>query len=70
MPAHPEFLTIPEAAELLRIGERTTYQLVRDGELPAIKVGGQWRVHRKTLIKWAKKGGRMPAVPRKVRRTG
>ena len=63
MSAEPEFLSVPETAALLRIGERTAYKLVRDGELPAIKVGGQWRVHRPTLLEWAAKGGEVPAVP-------
>jgi len=58
-----EFLSIPEAAQLLRIGERTTYKLVRTGRLPAIKVGGQWRVHRPTLLRWAESGGDAPEVP-------
>ena len=45
MPDAPEYLTLPEAAALLRIGERTAYELARKRELPAIKIGGQWRVH-------------------------
>lgn len=39
MVGEPEFLSVPEAAALLRIGERTTYKLVRGGELPALKLG-------------------------------
>ncbi len=54
MSDEPEFLSVPEAAVLLRIGERTTYKLVRRGELPALKLGGQWRIHRPTLLAWAK----------------
>ncbi len=54
MLAEPEFLSVPEAAALLRIGERTTYKLVRRGELPGLKMGGQWRIHRPTLLEWAK----------------
>ena len=56
----PEFLSLPEVAELLRIGERTAYQLARRGGLPAIKVGGQWRFHRPTIIRWAETGGPAP----------
>jgi len=59
----PEFLSLPEVAELLRIGERTAYNLARKGELPAIKVGGQWRFHRPTIIRWAQTGGSTPRVP-------
>ena len=53
MSADPEFLSVPETAVLLRVGERTVYKLVRQGDLPALKVGGQWRVHRPTLLDWA-----------------
>ena len=35
---------IREAAEVLRVSPMTIYRLIRDGELPAIKVGWQWRV--------------------------
>ena len=52
-----EFLTVVEAAELLRIAERTAYKLVRDGRLPAVKVGNQWRIERRALEAWIAKGG-------------
>jgi len=51
-----EFLTIPEVAKLLRVGERTAYGLARDGKLPAIKVGNQWRVRRTALEEWVDAG--------------
>ena len=48
-----EFLTIPEVARLLRIGQRTTYELARKGKLGgAIKVGNQWRVDQRALRRW------------------
>lgn len=56
MPA-PEFLTLAEAAALLRIGERTAYNLARDHRIPAAKVGGQWRVRRTDLDAWLARGG-------------
>lgn len=46
-------LTIQEAAERLRISERTAYELARAGELAgAIKVGGSWRVDLGKLNDW------------------
>lgn len=54
--AEPEFLTIPEVAVLLRIGERTTYDLARLRKIAA-KVGGQWRIRRRDLDAWIEKGG-------------
>ncbi len=48
-----EFLTIPEVATLLRIGQRTTYDLARRGKLGgAIKVGSQWRVELRAFRQW------------------
>jgi excisionase family DNA binding protein len=32
-------LTVPEAAELLRVGERSIYAAVHRGELPAVRIG-------------------------------
>ncbi len=57
-----EFLTIPEVAALLRVGRRTAYTLVREGKLPAVRVGNQWRCSRKALEQWASAGG-VPHVP-------
>lgn len=51
-------MTIPEVCELLRLGERTVYELCRRGKLGgAIKIGGQWRVERSAFEAWVKKGG-------------
>ena len=58
------YLTIPEAAELLRIAERTLYTLARQGKFPAMKVGNQWRVDREALKEWGRTGGDPPAVKR------
>jgi len=45
------FLTIADTAEILNISAGQCYALVRNGELPAIKLGrnGQWRVEREVL---------------------
>jgi excisionase family DNA binding protein len=40
------FLTIAETAELLRISLRTAYSLADRGEIPSVRVGGQYRVPR------------------------
>ncbi len=44
-----EIMDIRSAAKYLQIKERTLYRLVGDGEIPGIKVGGQWRFSRKCL---------------------
>ncbi|MGV8884384.1 MAG: helix-turn-helix domain-containing protein [Microbacteriaceae bacterium] len=48
------FLTLADAAEVLAISAHQAYGLVRSGELPAIKLGGngasgQWRIERVVL---------------------
>ena len=48
------FLTIEEAADLLRISPRSAYTLAREGRLAgAVKVGNQWRVSHAVLMNWA-----------------
>jgi excisionase family DNA binding protein len=42
----PELLTVQELAHYLRVSLKTAYQLVSGGEIPAAKVGGQWRIRR------------------------
>jgi excisionase family DNA binding protein len=43
-PAHMRFLTVFEAAAIMRVSKRTVYRLVHAGELEAIKVGGSYRI--------------------------
>lgn len=45
------FLTLADTAEVLNVSLSQAYALVRSGELPAIKVGGNghWRVERIVL---------------------
>jgi excisionase family DNA binding protein len=45
-------LTLKEVAELLQVNERTALRLAHAGELPAARVGGQWRVHPVELERW------------------
>ena len=45
----PDLLTVRELADYLRVSLRTAYQLVTDGEVQALKVGGQWRIPRAAL---------------------
>ena len=44
-----DFLTVNQAAKVLRVGRRTVYRLVETGKVPAEKVGGQWRIPRTGL---------------------
>jgi len=42
----PELMTVKETAEYLRIPLPTVYYLVQRGQLPAIQIGGRWRIKR------------------------
>ena len=44
-----EFLTPREVMELLAIGKNTFYKMVQSGQLPAFRIGRQWRVRRDRL---------------------
>lgn len=46
------FLTTHESAELLQVSKRTLQRMINRKDLPAFKVGGQWRIHENTLAKW------------------
>jgi excisionase family DNA binding protein len=47
-----EILTVQEVATLLKIADKTVYTMPQKGELPAFKVGGQWRFRRTDLDAW------------------
>ncbi len=54
----PRYLTIQQVCELLQLGERTVYEMCRQGKLPgAAKVGGSWRVDETALRDWLARGG-------------
>lgn len=41
--------TLAEVAEILKVTRRTVYSYVKDGKIPATKVGRQWRVTEQAL---------------------
>jgi excisionase family DNA binding protein len=43
------FLTTEDVLSYLRVNARTVYRLIHAGELPAVRVGRQWRVRRRDL---------------------
>jgi len=56
----PEFrhdlLTPTEVIAYLRVDVRTVYRLMRTGDLPAVRVGRQWRVRQADLDSWLRRG--------------
>jgi excisionase family DNA binding protein len=51
-PDHSSFLTVEEVLHSLKVTSRTVYRLIRTGELPAVRVGRQWRIRRVDLDTW------------------
>ena len=51
MATQRRFLRLADVAEILNTSSNQVYALVRNGELPAIKIGGrgQWRVEESVL---------------------
>jgi excisionase family DNA binding protein len=41
----PEFVTVAEVAEILRVSKRTVYRLVGNGELDTTRFGRSFRIH-------------------------
>ena len=48
----PSLLTVDEAAQVLRIGRNTCYELIRQGQIPSIRLGRLIRVPRFSLESW------------------
>lgn len=46
------FLTLSEAAEILQVSRRTLLRMIQQKEMPAFKVGGQWRIRESQFRKW------------------
>jgi excisionase family DNA binding protein len=49
------FLTLTEAAEILQISRRTLLRMIQHREMPAFKVGGQWRIRESQFRKWVER---------------
>ncbi len=46
-----EIMGIKEVAKFLNIKEQTVYKLVQQGKIPALKLGGQWKIKKSHLDK-------------------
>ena len=46
-----QIMGLKETAEYLNIKEQTAYKLLQKNKLPALKIGGQWKVKKEHLDK-------------------
>ena len=47
-----EIMTVPEVAEYLRCHESSIYRMLKNKQLPAFKVGADWRFNRSQFDQW------------------
>jgi excisionase family DNA binding protein len=47
-----DFLKTDEVLGYLRVTPRTIYRLIQTGDLPAVRIGRQWRFRRTDLDAW------------------
>ncbi len=58
-----QLLTTRELSERLQLDRITIYRLVKEGELPALRVGGQWRFSANAIDAWLQRHDREPSRP-------
>ena len=46
-----EILTMKEICDLLKVHPSTVYKLVKQGEIPAFRIGSEWRFRRDTMLR-------------------
>ena len=60
-----KLLTTRELVDMLQLDRVTIYKMVKDGELPSLRVGGQWRFSEEAIGSWLRRrrGKRSPNRP-------
>lgn len=48
----PLVFSVPEAAQLIGIGKNTMYYIIKEGQIPCIRIGRQIRISRTALLKY------------------
>lgn len=48
----PPVMTVDQVAAYLQVSKRTVYNMATGGQLPAAKVGDQWRFYRPEVDRW------------------
>ena len=49
---HGAFLTVADLSELLKVSRFVVDRMLKTGQLPAAKLGGQYRVRTDDFLKW------------------
>jgi excisionase family DNA binding protein len=48
----PRVMTVKDLSEYLRVHPSTVYKLLRRGELPAFRIGTDWRFNAEVIDRW------------------
>lgn len=51
-PFMKELMTTKELADFLRLNEKKVYQLIRDGNIPHVKIAGKWLFPKIHVLRW------------------
>ena len=55
-----KLLTLAEAAIILKISKRTLHRMIQHKQIPAFKVGGQWRILESRFQEWVQEEENSP----------
>jgi excisionase family DNA binding protein len=55
-PAPSTFLTVREVSDRLRVHPSTIYHLARSNQIPAFRVGSDWRFSTEMIDRWMSEG--------------
>lgn len=51
----PEYLTVAEIADALRVSKMTVYRMLHDGIIPSSRFGQSFRVHKNDMADYLRK---------------
>jgi excisionase family DNA binding protein len=55
-----EILTLKGVSELLRVHPSTVHRMIREGRIPAFRIGLEWRFRTDRLMRWLAEQRRRP----------
>lgn len=47
---YPTVLSVEEVAQILRVSTKTVYKIIRNQELPAVKIGREYRIEKSAVV--------------------
>lgn len=64
-----KILTVEEVAKILKVNKFTIYRHIQKGIIPAISIGGNWRISEEELNEWLKKKSGKTTTTRKLKKS-